>query len=172
MNWCQRFRKSSAHTQANIVCTFIVMVATIVYVIVSARQLHVMSGQLGEMKISVAQNDTQFKLDERPYIAQTIKSTSPPNWHQYPIDSTKGQILWDWHMTNYGKSPAQNITFTQEIRLAGQSWGHYTKRQKSYASALRQCGTDRRESDSRGVVSSRRADRRQRVHPGGRMPLG
>jgi hypothetical protein len=122
MNWCQRFRKSSAHTQANIVCTFIVMVATIVYVIVSARQLHVMSGQLGEMKISVAQNDTQFKLDERPYIAQTIKSTSPPNWHQYPIDSTKGQILWDWHMTNYGKSPAQNITFTQEIKLAGQSW--------------------------------------------------
>ena len=122
MNWWQRFRRSSAHTQANIVCTFIVMLATIIYVVVSARQLHVMSDQLRETKISIAQNDTQFKLDERPYIAQTVKSTAAPNWHQNPLDSTKGQILWDWHMTNYGKSPAQNITFTQQIKLAGKSW--------------------------------------------------
>jgi hypothetical protein len=122
MNWWQRFKRSSAHTQANIVCTFIVMVATIVYAIVSASQLHVMSDQLSETKLSVAQNDTQFKLDERPYIAQTIKSTSGPSWYQNPHDNTKGQITWDWHMTNYGKTPAQNITFTQEIKLVGRSW--------------------------------------------------
>jgi len=122
MNWWQRFKRSSAHTQANIVCSFIVMLATIVYVTVSARQLLVMRDQLGQMKISVAQNGNQFKLDERPYISQTIRSTSGPSWHQNPFDSAKGQITWDWHMTNYGKTPAQNITFTQEIKLAGQSW--------------------------------------------------
>ncbi len=38
MNWWQRFKRSSAHTQANIVCTFIVMVATIAYVAVATLQ--------------------------------------------------------------------------------------------------------------------------------------
>jgi hypothetical protein len=28
-----------------------------------------------------------------------------------------GQIIWDWHMTNYGRTPANNVTFTQEMKL-------------------------------------------------------
>jgi hypothetical protein len=40
MNWWQRFKKSSAHTQANIVCTILIMVATIAYSIVAGLQLH------------------------------------------------------------------------------------------------------------------------------------
>lgn len=38
MNWFQRFKRSTAHTQANIVCTFVVMLATIAYVIVAGLQ--------------------------------------------------------------------------------------------------------------------------------------
>ncbi len=28
-----------------------------------------------------------------------------------------GQILWTWHMTNYGKTPANNISYSQEIKI-------------------------------------------------------
>jgi hypothetical protein len=119
MNWWQRFKRSSAHTQANIVCTFVVMLATLVYAGVSVKQMFVMRDQLGQMKDSVAQNETHFKLDERPYIAQTVRSTAGPEWHQNPFTNTRGQVLWAWHVTNYGKTPAENVTFTQEIGIAG-----------------------------------------------------
>jgi len=50
MNWWQRFKKSSAHTQANIVCTIMVMVATIAYTVIARFQLGTMKGQLAEMQ--------------------------------------------------------------------------------------------------------------------------
>ena len=49
MSWKNRFQRSSAHTQANIVCTVLIMVATIAYSIIAGRQLTKMSGQLDSM---------------------------------------------------------------------------------------------------------------------------
>jgi hypothetical protein len=91
MNWWQRFKRSSAHTQANIVCTFVVMLATLIYAGVSVKQMFVMRDQLGQMKDSLAQNETHFKLDERPYIAQTVRSSAGPEWHQNPFTNTRGK---------------------------------------------------------------------------------
>lgn len=42
MNWWQRFKKSSAHTQASIVMSAVVMVATVAYSIIAGVQLFVM----------------------------------------------------------------------------------------------------------------------------------
>jgi hypothetical protein len=39
LTWLQRFRRSSAHTQANIICTVIITVATCAYAVVAAMQL-------------------------------------------------------------------------------------------------------------------------------------
>jgi hypothetical protein len=65
-------------------------------------------------------NAEQFRLDQRPYIAQTSRSSEPPTFH---VNSdVDGQILWNWHVTNYGKTPANNVKFTQEIRLGGESF--------------------------------------------------
>jgi hypothetical protein len=68
---------------------------------------------------SARTNAQQFRLDQRPYIAQTSRSSEPPTFHVNPVD---GQIIWNWHMTNYGKTPANNVKFTQEIKLEGESF--------------------------------------------------
>jgi hypothetical protein len=62
----------------------------------------------------------QFQRDQRPYLAQTSKSSEPPQFIPRPDDQSHGQILWNWHMTNYGKTPADHVTFTQEISLDGE----------------------------------------------------
>ncbi|MGB6973931.1 MAG: hypothetical protein WBD67_04530 [Terracidiphilus sp.] len=59
MNWWQRFKRSDAHTQANIVCTAIIMLATIAYAFISARQLATMRDTLAEMKRSGEQSTQQ-----------------------------------------------------------------------------------------------------------------
>lgn len=60
-----------------------------------------------------------FLKDQRPYVGQTSKSTEGPTFYQNPKTPGYGQIVWNWHMTNYGKSPANSVSFTQEIKLAG-----------------------------------------------------
>ena len=99
-----------------------IAIFTLALVVVAIYQFHIMDGQLGEMKTATIQSTTQFRQDERPYIGETSKSTQGPMWHQNPIDNTRGQIEWIWHMTNYGKSPANNVSFTQEMKLAGGEW--------------------------------------------------
>jgi hypothetical protein len=70
---------------------------------------------------AVIQSATQFQQDQRPYVSQTIKSSNAPTW--FPSgDGQTGQVLWNWGMTNFGKTPAQNIRFTQEMRLGEGEW--------------------------------------------------
>jgi hypothetical protein len=52
------------------------------------------------------------KQEQRPIIWLTnnvdtphFKAAPPPS------DSTAGQIVWDWHYTNYGKTPALHVSF-------------------------------------------------------------
>jgi hypothetical protein len=47
--WWRRFKASDAHTQANIVCTALIMVATIAYAIIAGLQLGAIKGQLSQM---------------------------------------------------------------------------------------------------------------------------
>jgi hypothetical protein len=55
-----RFRKSPPHTQANIVCTALIMVATFAYAIIAGCQLIVMHGTLGQMQRSGDQATQQM----------------------------------------------------------------------------------------------------------------
>jgi hypothetical protein len=48
--WVRRFRESPPHTQTNIVCTAIIMVATVAYAIVAGLQLSAIRGQLEVMR--------------------------------------------------------------------------------------------------------------------------
>jgi hypothetical protein len=59
-NWVLRFRKSPAHTQANIVCAAVIMVATVIYAGVPIFQLLAMRGTLSEMKRTSEQNTEQM----------------------------------------------------------------------------------------------------------------
>jgi hypothetical protein len=58
-----------------------------------------------------------FIKDQRPYLAQTSKSTEPPQL--FPNSKMPGivQIVWNWHITNYGKTPASDIVMSQEMSL-------------------------------------------------------
>jgi hypothetical protein len=78
-----------------------------------------MQGQIDVASAAVKQSENQFKLDQRPYIVQTAKTTEAPRFVDLPTMPGSGQILWNWHMMNYGKSPANNISYTEEIKLAG-----------------------------------------------------
>jgi hypothetical protein len=59
-SWLLRFRKSPPHTQTNIVCTALIMVATIAYAFIAGFQLSAMRGTLAEMKRSGEQSTAQM----------------------------------------------------------------------------------------------------------------
>jgi hypothetical protein len=59
---------------------------------------------------------SNFENDERPYIWIRSKLDAP-QFRFNPINNNQGQILWDWHVVNYGKTPAQNVRFTQYMKI-------------------------------------------------------
>jgi hypothetical protein len=64
-----------------------------------------------------------FTQEQRPYLAETPKWTAQPFIR--PTDGAKDgsvQIVWNWSMTNFGKTPASKVTFIEEMKLAGEKW--------------------------------------------------
>lgn len=59
-SWLLRFRKSPPHTQTNIICTALIMIATIAYAFIAGFQLIAMDGTLAEMKRSGEQSTQQM----------------------------------------------------------------------------------------------------------------
>jgi hypothetical protein len=59
-----------------------------------------------------------FRQDQRPYIWLTNELGSPRfvPFNNDPASGT-GQAVWAYHFTNYGKTPASNIRFTEEIKV-------------------------------------------------------
>ena len=92
----------------------------------------VAAGQLSEMrKASRAAVDAvtqarqanldaraRFQQDERPYVWTTTTGLGAPQFVPTPDKST-GQVIWTWHFTNYGKTPAYNVRFRQYISIDG-----------------------------------------------------
>jgi hypothetical protein len=68
-SWWQRFRSSNAHTQANIICTILIMVATIAYAVIAARQLGAMKSQIGEMRRNSEDASRQFQVQLKHFDA-------------------------------------------------------------------------------------------------------
>ncbi len=98
MNWWQRFRRSDAHTQANIVCTFIVAAATVAYAVTAYRQLGTMRDTLSAMKQSNDASEKFFDIQNRPWIVFT-----PGDIH---TDTASGQITYEGSLENIGSTPA------------------------------------------------------------------
>ena len=87
-SWWHRFKRSDAHTQANIVCTILVMFATISYAIIAGCQLGAMraANVTNGVSATAASNaaktaDTTLRLSERAWI--DVKN-------RYPFPNRKG----------------------------------------------------------------------------------
>ena len=74
--WWQRFKASTAHTQANIVCTFIIMLATIAYALIAKWQLGAMKGQLEQMKGTSGQTTELLSLYRKQLEQLTNQATN------------------------------------------------------------------------------------------------
>lgn len=62
-----------------------------------------------------------FAKDRRPFIWVTSNGLGTPEF--LPLDNTKlpptGQVVWDWHYTNYGKTPAFNVNVHHYMSIDG-----------------------------------------------------
>ncbi len=58
-----------------------------------------------------------FRHDQRPYIWLTNELGSPRIVSPRAGQSATGQVIWTYHFTNYGKSPALNVRFYQYIKI-------------------------------------------------------
>ena len=81
-SWWRRFNESQAHTQANIVCTFLIMLATIAYAAIAGFQLVAMNGQLREMRESVE----EAKRSGQQATDQMWKAVGNINWMARSMD--------------------------------------------------------------------------------------
>ena len=66
---------------------------------------------------AVTQSRDQFREDRRPYIWLTKTGLGGPTFIPNLKDPKSGQVTWDWHWTNYGKTPALDIKYTQSIKV-------------------------------------------------------
>src|ERR1017187_1586874 len=53
-----------------------------------------------------------FEREQRPYI--WVSNLGDPH-----LSGLGSQIVWTWHITNYGRIPAQNLHVTQESKIRG-----------------------------------------------------
>ncbi len=125
--WWERFKASSAHTQANIVCTILVMLATIGYAIIAARQLVSMNGQLSEVSKQFPEiqksaaaaklaadtaantltlSEANYRRDERAWVVVDQMSII----ESYPGDD-KFPASWKYglYVRNVGKTIARDV---------------------------------------------------------------
>lgn len=71
----------------------------------------------------------RFREEERPYVWLTSNGLGAPEFIPAASNpsSPSGQVIWTWHYTNYGKTPAFNIRWHQYMSIDGkpfvQSYG-------------------------------------------------
>jgi hypothetical protein len=83
-----------------------------------------------------------FRSEQRPIIWLTNDLATPvfiPNAKK--ADNT-GQIVWDWHFTNYGRTPALHITFRQFMRIGNTTEESYGAQGPSVGAPLPTGKTD------------------------------
>ena len=102
-------------------------------VIITAITLCVFAKQLSEMrKATKAATDAaaaaqqantdasdRFRTDERPYVWVTSNGVGAPKFIPGAGNPAEGQVIWSWHYTNYGKTPAYNIQWRHYMSIDG-----------------------------------------------------
>lgn len=110
--------------------TWLAFVAAAIYAGVAAHQSRIMNCTLNQITlqtktaqgaVKAAQDanrdaEERFRKDERPYVAETPKSTEPPHFLTTKPNVT-GQIAWNFHYSNFGKTPAYHLHSEQFIKL-------------------------------------------------------
>jgi hypothetical protein len=82
---------------------FVVAFFTAALALFSVWQLTVMRGQLNAME-----------RDQQPYVWIGDKLPRP---EFLPSVGTKGEIIWTWNFTNFGKGPAKEVTIDAFLRI-------------------------------------------------------
>ena len=126
--------RQKAHRQQVLLTwgTWLAFIAAAIYAGVAAHQSRIMTDTLNQVKLQtkVAQcavqaalkansdADDRFRQDERPYIAETPKSNQAPEFIPNRIHpEMDGQILWNFHFSNFGKTPAYHLQSEKFIKL-------------------------------------------------------
>src|SRR5277367_4700771 len=78
LSWWERFKRSTAGTQANIICTIIIAAATVTYTVIAKFQWKTMDGQLNQMEGSSTQTDKLLSLYQQQ-VAQLTKQAEHMN---------------------------------------------------------------------------------------------
>jgi hypothetical protein len=111
--------------------TWLAFGAAAIYAGIAANQMSIMDSTYREVQKqtvaaqcaakaaqeAVRQAHDQFVQDQRPYMAQTANSTQGPKFFDNPMKPGSGAITWDWHMSNYGKTPAYDVSYAEEINI-------------------------------------------------------
>jgi hypothetical protein len=58
----------------------------------------------------------QFRQDQRPYV-WFAEMGQPEFYNRDQPDPRMGYLVWAWHFTNYGKSPADKLMLTQVVSV-------------------------------------------------------
>jgi hypothetical protein len=101
---------------------WLTLIAIVVYAYISYRQLSEMrkatEAATGALKTAQQANidaENRFLEDERPYVWFTASGTNGPEFVLNPgSNPSTGQVFWQWHYTNYGKTPAYGIQWVHE----------------------------------------------------------
>ena len=97
-------RRAGVGVLAYTVLTVVIMCASIY----SARQAAI-SADAARDSLSITREN--FKADQRPIVWLT-NNLGNPTWIQ-------NKIVWSYHFTNYGKSPAANVRFDVNMSIDG-----------------------------------------------------
>lgn len=64
---------------------------------------------------------TRFGQGERPYVWLTSNGLGSPEFipEAGNTSSTTGQVIWTWHFTNYGRTPAYNVRWHHYVSING-----------------------------------------------------
>jgi hypothetical protein len=125
-------RRDQEYKKRQLRLTELLVGATILYVIVTAFIAYksMVSADAAITAIGVARD--HFRQEQRPYI--WVSNFGAPEFIPQRGDpkSQTGQVLWTWHFTNYGKTPAHKTTSELYIQLGtGQmKLGHGYSEQK------------------------------------------
>lgn len=135
MSWWKRFKKSTAYTQANTICTIIIMLATLAYAGIAGCQLNAMKGQLTEIRGQLPElqksaaaaasaattAENTFKLDKNSLIQSTAEQEAIQrayiSFQNYRVDTAhtapqfarEPVIMVSAELLNSGNTPSIGI---------------------------------------------------------------
>lgn len=71
---------------------------------------------------AIAQSRSQFVKDQRPYVWLASDGLgSPQFWDTKNTNPATGQVIWEYHFTNFGKGPARDLQIHQSIKIGALS---------------------------------------------------